>query len=116
MSSSRQWTQAAARQEIARWDLAEQRRLLAWLRRQVDAADQQSAEDWQPPGSESAIERRHIGKSCFLLQGVKCGKANCKCAAGDLHGPYWYEFWREGDKVKKRYHGKQIKLKWLATP
>jgi hypothetical protein len=40
---------------------------------------------------------------------VKCGKPGCKCASGALHGPYWYEFWREGGKVRKRYHGKRIK-------
>ena len=28
-------------------------------------------------------------------QWVKCGKPNCKCARGELHGPYWYRFWRD---------------------
>lgn len=99
----------AARREITCWSLEDQRRLLAWLRQQVEMAEVELAREWQPPGSETAIELRRIGKSCFLLQKVKCGKANCKCATGKLHGPYWYEFWREGSKVKKRYHGKQIK-------
>lgn len=113
MPPSRRWTQAQARQEIAHWPLADQRRLLAWLRRQVDTADAAEAlkqsDSWQPPGAEQALEIQRIGKSCFLLQGVKCGKPTCKCAHGELHGPYWYEFWRDGNKIKKRYHGKQIK-------
>lgn len=26
----------------------------------------------------------------YYQQGRKCGKPNCKCAQGELHGPYWY--------------------------
>ena len=33
----------------------------------------------------------------------KCGKATCKCARGELHGPYFYHFVRVGGKLKKRY-------------
>lgn len=34
---------------------------------------------------------------------VKCGKAGCrKCP----HGPYWYAYWREGSRTRKRYIGK----------
>ena len=96
---------------VATLNRADQQRLLAWLQRQVDAQEPPPADPelWQPPGVETAQAVRRIGKSCFLLQGVKCGKPGCKCATGALHGPYWYEFWREGGKVRKRYHGKRIK-------
>lgn len=40
---------------------------------------------------------------------VKCGKPGCKkCASGPGHGPYWYEYWREGEKIRKRYLGKTL--------
>jgi hypothetical protein len=39
----------------------------------------------------------------FRCEYVRCGKPTCKSCP---HGPYWYEYWREGDKVHKRYHGK----------
>lgn len=40
---------------------------------------------------------------------VKCGKSGCKkCASGLGHGPYWYEYWREGDRIRKRYLGKSL--------
>jgi hypothetical protein len=41
---------------------------------------------------------------------VRCGKATCKkCApGGGGHGPYWYAYWRDGAKVKKRYLGKEL--------
>jgi hypothetical protein len=32
----------------------------------------------------------------------RCGKANCRCARGELHGPYFYRFqWYEGGVVKE---------------
>lgn len=31
----------------------------------------------------------------------KCGKANCRCARGELHGPYYYRFqWHDGRVIK----------------
>lgn len=39
----------------------------------------------------------------FRSEYVKCGKAGCrKCP----HGPYWYAYWREAGKMRKRYVGK----------
>ena len=38
-----------------------------------------------------------------VAQWVKCGNPKCHCARGDLHGPYWYRFYREGSKVRKAY-------------
>jgi hypothetical protein len=34
---------------------------------------------------------------------VRCGKATCRCAQGQLHGPYFYRYWRERGKLKKQY-------------
>lgn len=38
---------------------------------------------------------------------VKCGKKNCRCSRGELHGPYYYyRFWKLHHKIwkqKKRY-------------
>ncbi len=42
---------------------------------------------------------------------IRCGKPKCgKCAAkGPGHGPYWYAFWKDGDRVRSRYIGKKLK-------
>ena len=41
-------------------------------------------------------------KVTFRLEAVRCGKANCtRCP----HGPYWYAYWREDGKLRKRYLG-----------
>lgn len=40
---------------------------------------------------------------------VKCGKERCrKCKEGPGHGPYWYGYYREGGKTKKKYIGKEL--------
>ncbi len=36
-------------------------------------------------------------------QYVRCGKATCKCARGELHGAYFYHFVRVDGKLTKRY-------------
>ena len=35
-----------------------------------------------------------------------CGKPRCKCASGDLHGPYWVATWTEDGKTRKKHIGK----------
>ncbi len=37
------------------------------------------------------------------VQYVRCGKSNCKCAGGELHGAYYYHFVRVGGRLRKRY-------------
>ena len=41
-------------------------------------------------------------KETLRCEYVKCGKCNTNCA----HGPYWYAYWKEGGKTRKRYIGK----------
>jgi hypothetical protein len=36
-------------------------------------------------------------------QWVCCGRQSCRCARGELHGPYHYRFWREGGRLRKAY-------------
>ena len=38
-----------------------------------------------------------------LPQFVRCGKPRCRCASGDLHGPYFYRFWRADGRLRKAY-------------
>lgn len=36
-------------------------------------------------------------------QYVRCGRGGCKCGRGELHGPYYYRYYREGGRLHKRY-------------
>ena len=38
-------------------------------------------------------------------QWVRCGRPGCRCARGQLHGPYAYHFARENGRLRKRYVG-----------
>ena len=37
------------------------------------------------------------------LEFKRCGRPNCRCARGVLHGPYFYRHWREEGRQKKEY-------------
>ena len=41
----------------------------------------------------------------YRLESVKCGKPNCKSCP---HGPYWYAYYREGNRLKSRYIGREL--------
>ena len=41
-----------------------------------------------------------------LVERKRCRKANCRCRSGedaDLHGPYFYRYWRQGGRLRKAY-------------
>lgn len=42
-------------------------------------------------------------KETLRCEWVNCNKSDCR---GCPHGPYWYAYWRERGKLKKRYIGK----------
>jgi len=44
----------------------------------------------------------------YRLERVRCGKDICKCADGNLHGPYWYAYWSEKGKTRSQYIGKRL--------
>ena len=41
------------------------------------------------------------GAVCVQMK--RCGKPNCRCAKGELHGPFHYWFYRAGGKLYKQY-------------
>jgi len=81
--------------------------LLVWL----DALIEAEAEAAIVPvrvGRE-VIEQKHLGKMTYRLEKIRCGKQECRCANGELHGPYWYSYHKEAGKLKSRYVGKRLK-------
>lgn len=44
-------------------------------------------------------------KVTYRLETVKCGKEGCKSCP---HGPYWYAYYREGNRLKSRYIGRDL--------
>ncbi len=41
----------------------------------------------------------------YRQEHVRCGKENCSTCP---HGPYWYAYWRDGEKMRSKYVGKHL--------
>jgi hypothetical protein len=76
------------------------------IHRLLEAQMVAEAEIRERPDRE-VVERKKVGSITYQLERIRCGKANCKCAKGCLHGPYWYGYWSEGGRTKSTYIGKQ---------
>lgn len=62
------------------------------------------AATWRPLGELLPLEEYGPPLAGSVhAQWVTCGKPGCKCARGELHGPYWYRFAREGGRLRKHY-------------
>lgn len=60
------------------------------------------------PEDDRVVSERKAGGVCYRLELRACGKPKCKCARGELHGPYWYGYSRAGGKLRKEYIGKTL--------
>jgi hypothetical protein len=100
------------RAALGQLDLDQARQLYVELGEIVQALEQQStlAEPTGAKGRE-VVETQRMGDRFYQLERVRCGKVGCKCAGenGELHGPYWYTYWRNEGKLKSRYVGKQLR-------
>jgi hypothetical protein len=36
------------------------------------------------------VEEETVDYKTYRRELVRCGKKSCRCAGGELHGPYWY--------------------------
>lgn len=51
--------------------------------------------------TEKLLPKMLPGSVCRQM--IRCGKPNCKCMRGQLHGAYYYHFVRVGGRLMKRY-------------
>ena len=63
----------------------------------------------KPPRARRAVKNGDLLPKIEPLPGVllanpvRCGKPTCRCACGELHGPYLYRRWREGGRQRRQY-------------
>jgi hypothetical protein len=75
----------------------------------------------QASARKRTVSEQTLDNRTYRLESIRCGKENCKCAYGKLHGPYWYSYTRVEDKVTSQYIGKNLpkdierKIKSRAT-
>jgi hypothetical protein len=55
------------------------------------------------PTAESPDPLPKILPGVVRPQWVRCGRPGCRCARGQLHGPYFCRLWREGGRLRKAY-------------
>lgn len=95
------------KQTVQKLSLAQLRRLDEWLHIVIQKAEE-SARAARSPSGKRIIEERTIDNQTYCLEMVRCGKENCKCTRGKLHGPYWYSYMRIEGIVKSKYVGKKL--------
>ncbi|MBW4550979.1 MAG: hypothetical protein KME35_07710 [Aphanocapsa sp. GSE-SYN-MK-11-07L] len=99
------------KRELRSLSLPNKRALLRWLQSQITKEEEQNAnrEMISSQVGREVIQEQRIGKTVYRQERIRCGKPGCKCMAGELHGPYWYSYCREGGKVRSQYIGKTLK-------
>jgi hypothetical protein len=73
-----------------------------------ESTDQEMSSDDEDPSEGGRLQRTDsletlpkTGTVC--AQWVRYGKPGCRCARGELHGPYYAWFSREYGQLRKRY-------------
>ena len=56
-------------------------------------------------GDESAVAEENEPGVTYRLETVRCGKPGCRSCP---HGPYWYAYFREGNRLRSRYIGREL--------
>jgi hypothetical protein len=99
-------------QELRSLNLKDKETLLNWLQTQIAQEEAEHTASAARPSTSGrqVVQEQHIGQTVYRQEGVRCGKLGCKCAAGELHGPYWYGYRREGGKLRSWYIGKILKI------
>ncbi len=81
-------------------------KLDVWLRELIERAEEEGRE--RVPNKRDTKEKKRAGQKTYRLERVRCGSKKCKCASGELHGPYWYVYWTEGGRTRSQYVGKKL--------
>ena len=46
---------------------------------------------------------------------VRCGKERCRCRRGELHGPYWYLYYRQYGRGRWRLRKQYVRSRDVAA-
>jgi hypothetical protein len=87
---------------MRRLSLSQLRKLDEWLHELIRKAEQAAHAE------QLSSDRQTLDNRTYRQESIRCGKENCKCARGKLHGPYWYSYVRVNDKVTSNYIGKSL--------
>lgn len=81
------------------------RALQGWIDELLDHREDIAADDIEVDEGEKIQDVQESSGGTVVIKKVSCGKENCKCQRGELHGPYKYIVRRKGDGLKWDYRG-----------
>ena len=84
-----------------RYEVHKTARLDVWLHELIE--DRETPPEKQEKPGREVIVRVIRGGGTYQLEMVRCGKSRCRSCP---HGPYWYQYWKEGGRTKSKYIGK----------
>lgn len=92
---------------IRKLSVSQLRKLDEWLHQLISRAEGVERVK-SAPTKKDPIGAQTLDNKTYRLESVRCGKEKCRCTRGRLHGPYWYSYTREKDKVTSQYIGKKL--------
>jgi len=84
---------------------ADLRVLQGWIDDLLEYRQDVAAEDIDAGEGESIEAVEESSGGTVVIKKVSCGKDNCKCQSGELHGPYKYVVRRQGGSLDWDYKG-----------
>jgi hypothetical protein len=90
---------------VPKQDDTDLRALQDWIDDLLEYRQDVAAEDIDAGEGESIEVVEESSGGTVVIKKVSCGKDNCKCQSGELHGPYKYIVCRQGDSLDWEYKG-----------
>jgi hypothetical protein len=90
---------------VPKQDDADLRALQNWIDELLEYRQDVAAEEINTSEGESIEAVEESSSGTVVIKKVSCGKDNCKCHSGQLHGPYKYIVRRRGDNLEWKYKG-----------
>jgi len=90
---------------VPKQDDADLHALQDWIDDLLKYRQDVATEDIDAGGDESIEAVEESSEGTVVIKKVSCGKDNCKCQSGELHGPYKYIVRRQGDSLSWEYKG-----------
>lgn len=78
--------------------------LSAWIEELLDHREEQLTAEIEADDTIESVE--HTDDGTIITKKQLCGKDNCKCTKGDLHGPYKWKVTYENGETNWDYRGK----------
>lgn len=81
------------------------RALQDWIEALLNYREDIAAAEIEPDDGESIEAIEESTEGTVVIKKVTCGKDNCKCQRGHLHGPYKYIVRRQDASLNWEYKG-----------